>query len=183
MLAEIGYGIIAVAFVVALYSVTAAIYGERAKSPAVVESARRAMLLLWPLITLAAACLIYLLVSNHFEVSFVYEVTSRNMPAYLKVTAWWGGQAGSLVFWSWLMAAFASLVTLRKWDRDHEFLPWVIVVTSITTAFFLGLVAFYENPFAFFWSGPDGKLVTDAAGNAIKGMFAPMAGANIYFPA
>ena len=79
------------------------------------------------------------------------EVTSRSMPTYLKVTAWWGGQAGSLVFWSWLMSAFASLVTLRKWDRDREFLPWVIVVTSITTAFFLGLVVFYENPFARFW--------------------------------
>ncbi len=72
------------------------------------------------------------------------------MPTYLKITAWWGGQAGSLVFWSWLMSAFASLVTLRKWDRDREFLPWVIVVTSLTTAFFLGLVVFYENPFARF---------------------------------
>src|SRR5512135_723157 len=58
MLAEIGYGILVVAFVVALYSVGAAVYGERRKSAAVVESARRAMLLLWPLITLAAASLI-----------------------------------------------------------------------------------------------------------------------------
>ncbi len=165
MLAEIGYGILAVAFLVALYSVGAAIYGERTKSPAIVESARRAMLLLWPLITLAAACLIFLLITNHFEVSFVYGVTSRSMPTYLKVTAWWGGQAGSLVFWSWLMSAFASLVTLRKWKRDHEFLPWVIVVTSITTAFFLGLVVFYENPFARFWQTPDGQVITS--------MFAP----------
>jgi cytochrome c-type biogenesis protein CcmF len=183
MVADFGYGVIIIAFMAALYSAGAAVYGERTKSANWIESARRAMLLLWPLISLSALSLIYLLVTNHFEVSFVYEVTSREMPTYLKVTAWWGGQAGSLVFWSWLMAAFASLVTLRKWDRDHEFLPWVIVVTSLTTAFFLGLVAFYENPFAFFWSGPDGKLITDAAGNAIKGIFAPIAGANIYFPA
>ncbi len=67
----------------------------------------------------------------------MYEVTSKSMPTYLKVTAWWGGQAGSLLFWSWLMSAFASAVTLRKWDRDQEFLPWVIVVTSVTLAFFL----------------------------------------------
>src|SRR5512143_2740351 len=165
MLAEIGYGILVVAFLVALYSVGAAVYGQRQKSAAVVESARRAMLLLWPLITLAAATLIYLLITNHFEVSFVYEVTSRSMPAYLKVTAWWGGQAGSLVFWSWLMSAFASLVTLRKWERDRELLPWVIVVTSITTAFFLGLVVFYENPFARFWQTTGGQVITS--------MFAP----------
>ena len=111
MLAEIWYGILAVAFFVALYSVSAAIYGARTQSAGLVESARRAMLLLWPLITLSAACLIYLLVTNHFEVAFVYQVTSHSMPTYLKVTAWWGGQAGSLVFWSWLMSAFASLVS------------------------------------------------------------------------
>src|SRR6202142_3940192 len=175
MVADFGYGVITIAFLVALYSAGAAIYGERTKSAQWVESARRAMLLLWPLISLSAASLIYLLITDHFEVSFVYEVTSREMPTYLKITAWWGGQAGSLVFWSWLMAAFASLVTLRKWNRDREFLPWAIVVTSLTTAFFLGLVVFYENPFTRYWQGPDGKLITDAAGNAIKSMLAPMA--------
>ncbi len=182
MFADIGYGVLAVSFFVALYSAGAAVYGERKKSAAIVESARRAMLLLWPLITLSAACLIYLLVTNHFEVSFVYEVTSRDMPTYLKITAWWGGQAGSLVFWSWLMSSFASLVTLRKWDRDREFLPWVIVVTSITTAFFIGLAVFYENPFSHFWYGPNGQLIADATGNAIKSFFAPAANATIAIP-
>jgi cytochrome c-type biogenesis protein CcmF len=159
MLADIGYGILVVTFIVALYSVGAAVYGERRKSAAFIESARRAMLLTWPLITLSAATLIYLLVTNHFEVSFVYEVTSRSMPTYLKITAWWGGQAGSLVFWSWLMSAFASLVTLRKWDRDREFLPWVIVVSSITLAFFLGLVVFFENPFDLMWFNTKGEVI------------------------
>ena len=176
MLAEVGYGIIVVAFLVALYSVAAAALGKRSGSPAMVESARRAMLLLWPLITLSAAVLIDLLITNHFEVSFVYDVTSRTMPTYLKITAWWGGQAGSLVFWSWLMSAFASLVTLRKWDRDREFLPWVIVVTSLTTAFFLALVVFYENPFARFWQTPDGNIVTSLLAPATATAFFPADG-------
>lgn len=176
MLAEIGYGIIVIAFLVALYSVGAAVYGERRKAPGAVESARRAMLLLWPLISLSAAVLIYLLITNHFEVSFVYDVTSRSMPTYLKVTAWWGGQAGSLVFWSWLMSAFASLVTLRRWDRDREFLPWVIVVTALTTAFFLALVIFYEDPFARFWQTTDGNIVTSLLAPATATAFFPADG-------
>ena len=148
MIANFGFGVMTVTFLVTLYSVFAAIYGESRKIPAMVESARRAMLLTWPLLSLTAGVLIYLLVNNHFEVQFVYEVTSRSMPTYLKVTAWWGGQAGSLLFWSWLMSAFVSLVTLRKWDRDREFLPWVIAVACITMAFFIGLNVFFENPFA-----------------------------------
>lgn len=148
MIANFGYGVLFITFLVTLYSVFAAVYGDRKQIPALVESARRAMLLTWPLLTLTAGVLIYLLINNHYEVQFVYEVTSRSMPTYLKITAWWGGQAGSLLFWSWLMSAFASLVTLRKWDRDREFLPWVIVVACVTMAFFIGMNVFFENPFA-----------------------------------
>ena len=156
MVAHFGFGVLFITFLVTLYSVFAAIYGDRRQIPAMVESARRAMLLTWPLLTLAAGVLIYLLINNRFEVQFVYEVTSRSMPTYLKVTAWWGGQAGSLLFWSWLMAAFASLVTLRKWDRDREFLPWVIVVACVTMAFFIGMNVFFENPFAQLYQTPTG---------------------------
>ena len=172
MFAEFGYGILVVSLLVAIYSVFAAVYGATTKSAAWVESARRAMLLMFPLISLSAAALIYLLVNNHFEVAFVYEVTSRSMPTYLKVTAWWGGQAGSLVFWSWLLAAFASAVTIRKWDRDIEFLPWVVVVCSVTLIFFLGMVVLFENPFTRFW------LVS---GNVEPHLFAPL-NATIFTP-
>jgi cytochrome c-type biogenesis protein CcmF len=156
MIANFGFGVLFITFWVALYSVFAAIYGDRRQIPAMVESARRAMLLTWPLLTLTSGILIYLLVNNHYEVQFVYEVTSRSMPTYLKITAWWGGQAGSLLFWSWLMSAFASLVTLRKWDRDREFLPWVIVVACVTMAFFIGMNVFFENPFAQLYQTFDG---------------------------
>ena len=173
MLPEFGYGVLLVGFIVTIYSGIAAVYGAQSKSAALVESARRAQLLTFPLLSIAAGTLIFLLVNNHFEVSFVYEVTSSSMPTYLKVTAWWGGQAGSLLFWAWLLAMFTSAVTIRKWDRDIEFLPWVIVVSSITLAFFLGMVVFYENPFTRFW---------DVGGEIIPSMFAPATGATIFTP-
>jgi cytochrome c-type biogenesis protein CcmF len=119
MIPEFGYSVLVITFIVALYGIGAAIYGMRKNQPKWVESARLAMLLTWPLITLSVLSLIYLLVNNHYEVEYVYNVTSTSMPLYLKITALWGGQAGSLIFWSWLMAAFASAVTLRKWDRDR----------------------------------------------------------------
>ena len=182
MLPEFGYGITFVSFLVLVYSVGAAIYGATNKSAAMVESARRGMLLAFPLISVSAVVLIYLLINNHFEVAFVYEVTSRSMPTYLKVTAWWGGQAGSLLFWSWLLAGFTSAVTLRKWDRDIEFLPWVIVVASVTLIFFLGMVIFYENPFAHYWKDIAGNMIFKADGNPITGIFSPEKGATTFFP-
>ena len=66
MIANFGFGVLFITFLVTLYSVFAAIYGERRQIPEMVESARRAMLLTWPLLTLASGVLIYLLVNNHF---------------------------------------------------------------------------------------------------------------------
>ncbi|GAB4461852.1 MAG: heme lyase CcmF/NrfE family subunit [Anaerolineales bacterium] len=176
MIADFGYGVLVVTFLVALYSVIAAVYGDLKKQPALVESARRAMLLTWPLLTLAAGVLVYLLVNDHYEVQFVYEVTSRSMPLYLKITAWWGGQAGSLLFWSWLMSAFTSLVTLRKWDRDREFLPWVIVVGGVTMAFFIGMNVFFENPFAKLYQTFDGNIAAFTVQPANSILFTPSDG-------
>jgi cytochrome c-type biogenesis protein CcmF len=170
MIANLGYGALVITFLLALYSVFAAVFGVRRNAPAWVESARNAMLLTFPLVTLAALSIIYLLVNGNYEVEYVAAVTSNSMPMYLKVTALWGGQAGSLVFWTWLMSAFASAVTLRKWDRDREFLPWVIVVAMITLAFFLLMVIFFENPFERLWQLPFGQPV--------KAMFPP-AGATL----
>ncbi len=160
MIEEIGYGALVLAFGLALYGAGAAAFGAKRQRPELVESARRAMLLSWPLISVAALAIIALLVSGRYDVEYVAKVTSSTMPPYLKVTALWGGQAGSLVFWSWLMAAFASAAGLRRWDRDRDLLPWVIVVTMLTLAFFLSLVIFVENPFRRLWLDPLGNTVT-----------------------
>lgn len=159
MLANIGFGALVITAVLAFYGIAAAIYGVMREQPRWVDSARNAMLLTFPLITLSAVSIILLLVNNSFDVAYVASVTSRSMPTYLKITALWGGQEGSLLFWAWLMSAFTSAVTLRKWDRDREFLPWVIVVGLVTLLFFLLLILVFENPFARYWASPSGEIV------------------------
>jgi cytochrome c-type biogenesis protein CcmF len=148
-----------ITFLASLYGAGAAAYGALEKKPEFVESGRYAMLLTWPLLTVSSAAIIWLLTTGHYEIGYVYSVTSNAMPTYLKVTALWGGQKGSLVFWAWLMAAFASAASLRKWDRDRELLPWFIVVTMITLGFFVSMIIFFENPFARSWLTAQGQQV------------------------
>ncbi len=151
MVAEIGFGSLFISLIVSVYGVIAAIYGVNQHQKKWVLSAQHAMRLVFPLLTITVGCLIYLLINNNFEVVYVSKVSSLSMPLYLKITALWGGQAGSLLFWSWLLAGFISAVTLKKWDRDQDFLPWVIVVGLGTLAFFLVLNTFFENPFVRYW--------------------------------
>jgi cytochrome c-type biogenesis protein CcmF len=159
MVANFGFGALFITLLVSLYGVFAAIYGARQNLQKWVDSARLSMLLTFPLLTISALSLIVLLVTGQYEVEYVASVTSNSMPLYLRITALWGGQAGSLLFWAWLMAAFASAVMLRKWDRDREFLPWVVVVALVTLAFFLVMIIFFENPFKSIWQGPAGVTV------------------------
>ena len=176
MIAGIGFGALVITFLVSLYGIGAAVYGARINDRRWVESARLAMLLTFPLITISALSLIYLLVTGRFEYEFVSSVTSRSMPVYLRITALWGGQSGSLVFWSWLLSAFASAVTLRKWDRDQEFLPWVIVVSLVTIAFFVSLNVFFENPFRSFWRLPSGDITIAMIRPQLASLFVPRDG-------
>lgn len=160
MIPDFGYGLVLISFGLAIYSIIASVFGYYKRSFKLVDSARLAMQLMFPLITIASVLLMYLLATDSYYVSFVYEVTSRSMPMYLKITALWGGQSGSLLFWAWTLTAFSSAVTLREWDRDRDLLPWVVVVNSVTAAFFIGMIVFYENPFAKFWQTIDGSVIT-----------------------
>ena len=173
MIVQLGYGILIIALALSLYAAVASFYGGLKKKAKLIESARLAMLLIFPLTTLAILVLLYLIVTGDYSVSYVYSVSSSAMPVYLKLTALWGGQAGSLLFWAWLMSIFAFAVSLRNWKRDREFLPWVTFVPTLTLAFFLSMVVFVENPFVRFWA--------DSLGQIHETMFQPL-GADLVLP-
>ncbi|MFO7944435.1 MAG: heme lyase CcmF/NrfE family subunit [Anaerolineales bacterium] len=156
MVANIGFGTLLITLIVALYGIAAAVNGQRSQHEQWINSARQSMALMFPLLTVPVLSLLYLLVTHHYQVAYVSEVTSRSMPFYLKLTALWGGQSGSLVFWSWLLAAFATAIALRDWGRDREFLPWVIIVILVTLSFFLIVNVFFENPFSRYWQTSTG---------------------------
>ncbi len=162
MTLTLGLTSLLLAFACAVYAAVAAIVAAQSKLNAWIDSARNAAMLTWPLLTLAALSIITLIVQGHYEVEYVFRVSSLSMPWYLRVTALWGGQAGSLLFWSWLMSAFASAAMLRRWDRDRSLMPYVIAVTMITLAFFLSLSLFVENPFNRLWQSNFGGEPTPA---------------------
>lgn len=148
MLPNIGYIALFLAFLAAVYSVFAAWYGSRSAKPAWVESARNATIIIFFLVLFSCLALILSMLRNDFSVEYVWRVSSIEMPTYLKVTALWGGQAGSLLFWNLLLSAFTAAAMARRWDKQRELMPYVIIVGSITQIFFLGISLFIESPFA-----------------------------------
>lgn len=160
MIGPIGYGMLVISLVTSLLGVVASIYGGRTRSSAMLETARRAALVTFPLLTASVVALLILLVAGHFEYAYVYQTTDLAMPFYLKLTALWGGQEGSLLFWCWLLSGFSFITLVRKWKTEKDLLPWVITVTSFTVFFFLALVLFFENPFNRYFITMDGQVVS-----------------------
>jgi cytochrome c-type biogenesis protein CcmF len=110
---NVGYVAISLALALAVYAAVVAVIGAQRRMTELVVSARNAAFGVTGLITLAVIIIEYLLISGNYQTKYIAEVSNRAAPLFYRVTALWGGQDGSLLFWSWLMSIFAALVLLR----------------------------------------------------------------------
>ncbi|RME47270.1 MAG: heme lyase CcmF/NrfE family subunit [Chloroflexi bacterium] len=147
-MAEIGYITLLLALSAAVYGMVAAITGVRRRFPELLLSARHAVMAVTGLVTLAAGLLVYAFLKNDFSIEYVASNSSRAQPLFYKVTALWGGQEGSLLFWVWILSLYALGVVLRKWHQNRELMPYVIAILMGIATFFLALITFVVNPFA-----------------------------------
>jgi len=160
MVTTFAYVTLALAFLLSVYGLFAVVWGHFNQSNPWLESARLALLIIFPLVSISVVILVVLLLNDRFDVTYVYSVTSREMPAYLKLTALWGGQSGSLLFWSWLLAGFSTFFGFRKnWRKEKGLMTWGMLVIFISLAFFLSLNVFFEVPFERFWHLAEGGQV------------------------
>ena len=63
------------------------------------------------------------------------------------MTAMWGGQDGSLLFFSWMMSVFVALVLITKWEEAKNLMPYVLATMQAVMVFFIALITFGVNPF------------------------------------
>ncbi len=174
MVSDVGLIALLIAFGFSVYATYASAYGGVRNRPAWVKSARNASIAVFILLSIAVLAVMYSLYVMDFAQAYVYSVASQAMSPFLRLTALWGGQQGSVLFWAWIMSAFVITVLLRKWQEDHELQPYVIAVTMFTTAFFVGVAVIITNPFQKLWLVP-------GAENLVQAVFRP-AGATQYFP-
>jgi cytochrome c-type biogenesis protein CcmF len=156
--ALIGHTSILLAFSLALIGIVIPIIGSRREDARYLAYTRLAILGQFVLVTLAASSLIYGLVTTDFSIKYVAFNTTRATPVYYRVTGLWGALEGSLLLWEWILIIFSGIVAWVYRDRHREMMPWVLMIFSIVSAFFLGVVAFVSNPFETIFPIPlDGR--------------------------
>ncbi|MBI3001151.1 MAG: heme lyase CcmF/NrfE family subunit [Deltaproteobacteria bacterium] len=147
MTAAIGHTSIVIALFLAIWGILGPVLGPRIFRDRYFASLRAGILGQFVLVTLASLCLIYALVTTDFSIRYVAFNTTRSTPFYYRVTGLWGALEGSLLLWEWILIIFSGLVAWIYKERHGDLMPWVLMVLSIISAFFLAVIAFASNPF------------------------------------
>ncbi len=103
------------------------------------------------------------MIEGDYRLHYVALHANKAMPLMYKITAWWGGQEGSLLFWSWILSCYGAVVVFTNRKQYRKLMPYVIGVISVTQVFFLILNNFVVPPFKVWAIGqgiitlPDGQ--------------------------
>ncbi len=141
-----------------ILSLISSAWGARQKNQQLILAGQRSLYATTFFITCAVAILVSCLLNDNFLVRYVYGYSNSAMPIIYKLTALWGGQDGSLLFWVWLNSLFAALAVLIHRRSDTALIPYITAVFAFIMSFFLVLLIYSDNPFRLFPNLPgDGR--------------------------
>src|SRR5678815_435402 len=149
-MASLGSFLLLSTFVVCAYSAVISVVGARRRSRRLIESGIGAFYLVAALMTCASAVMINAFLTNDFSIRYVAHYSDSVQPLFYKITSYWGGLDGSIMFWVFLLSIFGSCAVWVNRERHRELIPYVIATISTVQMFFLYLMVVHKNPFQQF---------------------------------
>jgi cytochrome c-type biogenesis protein CcmF len=165
--ADFGNISLALALTFCGYALFALFFGAKTGRRELVKSGEHSVYAVFGFVTLAVAALEVLIMRSDFSIEYVAGYSNRDLPFFYKFASLWGGQKGSLLFWSWILTMYGALVAFRNRNHSGKLVPYTLGVLSLTATFFLIVNKFGANPFE--------RLVVDH-GEGVRHAFAPQDG-------
>jgi cytochrome c-type biogenesis protein CcmF len=134
--------------VIALAGITFALALAASKRPRLLTAARNAAWATCALVFFDLLLLAYAFVTHDFRIRYVARYSDRSMSTGYLLTALWGGQDGSLLWWLSLLSANTAACVYWMRDRWKDLQPYVIATLMACIGFFGVIMAFSANPFA-----------------------------------
>ncbi|MEO8700139.1 MAG: cytochrome c-type biogenesis CcmF C-terminal domain-containing protein [Kofleriaceae bacterium] len=153
-IALVGTIALLVAYAVAAWCVAAGIAGNAKKSRKLVNSAVYGLYGFCGLVGLASALMIYAFVTHDFSIKYVAATSDVSMSTWYKVTAFWGGLDGSLLFWVLVLSLFSTVAIVMNARRHRDMIGFVVATIMVVQVFFISLLIFTKNPFATYLTNP-----------------------------
>ena len=162
---ELGRAALVVTLGLALYALVAGAAAAHQGRRRLAQSAQNALIAAFGSTVVAAIVLLSALLRNDFSFEYVARTTSIALPTPYTISAFWGGQEGSLLLWLLVLTGFgAAAVRLnRGWARD--LIVWVVPVFAAIASFFAFLLVAVASPFVTQPAPADGAGMTPSLQN------------------
>jgi len=142
----LGNAVLILAFLVAIYSIAAALLDSRKNKYGFPTNARYGVFAVAGLVSLAVGLLLVSLLTHNFGLKYVADYSSRDTPLVYLITGLWAGNAGALLFWGWVVAISGAVLLWRSNQTDRELMPKALPVILFTELLFL-ILLFIQSPF------------------------------------
>jgi len=167
-----------VALLMAAWCATVSFAGGTLGRADLVASGERAAYATGALVLVASAGLWTAILTHDFSLKYVASFTSSNLPTVYLIAAFWGGQAGSLLFWTLILSAFTAIALFTNRDRNRVLMPYVTGTLGVLLLFFLATLCFASSPYERLdWVPAEGRGMNPQLQNPGMAIHPP----NLYF--
>src|SRR5438067_13267357 len=146
-MAPLGRAALLLAFGLLLYALVAGAVGAHQRRRRLALSARNALYAAFGTTAVAALVLLAALARRDFSFTYVAEHTNRDLAGGYALSAFWGGQEGSLLLWLLILTGYAAVAVWLAGRTARELVPWVVPVFGAVGAFFAFMLVFISSPF------------------------------------
>ena len=146
-MADLGRAALVVSFGLALYAVIGGTTAAITRQRRLADSARLALLACFGSTVIASAVLVRALVTHDFSYAYVQSHTSRDLSTIYSLTAFWGGQEGSLLLWLLVLTGYAALAVTLNRRLLKDIVVWVVPVIAGIATFFSFMLVAVASPF------------------------------------
>ena len=144
---ELGRAALALALGLALYALVAGGFAAATRRRRLARSAQNALLAAFGATGVASIVLVGALLRNDFSFTYVAEHTSRELPTPYTISAFWGGQEGSLLLWLLILTGFSAAAVVLSRRSAPDLLPWVVPILGLVATFFAFMLVAVSSPF------------------------------------
>jgi cytochrome c-type biogenesis protein CcmF len=173
-MADLGRAALVVSLGLAVYALVAGTLGALEGRRRLADSARNALIACFGTTLVAAAILASALARHDFTFAYVASHTSRDLPTVYALSAFWGGQEGSLLLWLLVLSGYGALAVALNRRLLRDLVVWVVPVIAGILTFFAFMLVAVASPFVTQTRALDGAGLTPSLQNPYMVAHPPM---------
>ena len=173
-MADLGRAALVVSLGLTLYACIGGTIGALQKRRRLSDSARNALVAAFGSTVVAAAVLAIALVHHDFSFVYVYSHTSKGLGTIYALSAFWGGQEGSLLLWLLVLSGYGALAAMLNRKLLRDLIDWVVPVIGAIASFFALILVAVASPFQTQVRALDGLGLTPSLQNPYMVAHPPM---------